>query len=208
MPVIPEILDWAYLRGAVVLSAGCAALGVSLVAGSAVFESRMEREHHYHSDRLNEISLRYLALDGEKRMIGEYLPQFLELQSTGLLGKEHRLNWIETLQDAGNTLGLPSLGYEIKAQEPWSASYQTPSGGYGVFVSEMTLGLQLLHEGDLFTLLDLLDERAKGLFTVSSCDLTRNFVELTDNPDAANVTADCLLEWFSVKPADGRETGP
>lgn len=202
----PEILDWPYLRNAVVMSAGSAALGISLVAGSAVFESRMEREYRYHSGRLNEISRRYLALDGEERIIGEYLPQFLELQSTGVLGREHRLNWIETLQDAGNALALPSLGYEIKAQKPRSSGYQAVSGGYGVFVSEMTLGLQLLHEGDLFALLELLDERAKGLYTVSSCELTRNFVELTDNPDAANVTADCLLEWFSIKPADGRET--
>ena len=205
--MIPEILDWPYLRSAVVMSAGTATLGISLVAGSAVFESRMERENRAHSDRLNEISLRYLALDGEKRIIGEYLPQFLELQSTGLLGEEHRLNWIETLQEAGNTLGLPSLGYEIKAQKPWSSGYQAASGGYAVFVSEMTLGLQLLHEGDLFALLDLLDERAKGLYTVSSCELTRNFVELTDNPVAGNITADCSLEWFSIKPMDGAEAG-
>lgn len=202
----PEILDWPYLRSAVVMSAGSAALGISLVAGSAAFESRMEREHRYHSDRLNEISRRYLALDGEERIIGEYLPLFLELQNTGLLGGEHRLNWIETLQEAGNMLGLPSLGYEIKAQKPGSPGFQAPSGGYGVFVSGMTLGMQLLHEGDLFALLDLLDERAKGLYTVSSCELTRNFVELTHNPDAANVTADCLLEWFTVKPADSGET--
>ena len=207
MPAIPEILDWPYLRRAVAMSAGAAALGISLVAGSAVFESRMEREHRHHSDRLNEISRRYLALDGEERIIGEYLPQFLALRDTGLLGREHRLNWIETLQDAGDALGLPSLNYEIKAQKPWSSGYQAAAGGYGVFVSEMTLGLQLLHEGDLFALLDLLDERAKGLYTVSSCELTRNFVELADNPDAANVTADCLLEWFSVKPAAGREAG-
>lgn len=198
-----EYVEWPYLRGALVMFTGSAALGISLVAGSAAFESRMEREHRYHSDRLNEIVRRYLALDGEERIIGEYLPLFLELQNTGLLGGEHRLNWIETLQEAGNVLGLPSLGYEIKAQKPGS---QAPSGDYGVFVSEMTLGMQLLHEGDLFALLDLLDERAKGLYTVSSCELTRNFVELTHNPDAANVTADCLLEWFSIKPAGGRET--
>ena len=36
--------------------------------------------------------------------------------------------------------------------------------------------------------------------------MTRNFVELTDNPVAGNITADCLLEWFTVKPADGGGT--
>ena len=69
----------------------------------------------------------------------------------------------------------------------------------------MTLNMQLLHEGDLFALLDLLDEQAKGLYSVSGCELTRNFVELTDNPGAGNVTATCLLEWFSIKPTDDPE---
>ena len=59
--------------------------------------------------------------------------------------------------------GLPSLGYEIRGAETlvFPAYRVGTSGGYGVFVSEMTLGLQLLHEGDLFALLDLLDERAQ-----------------------------------------------
>ena len=42
------------MRSAVVLFAGSAALGAALLAGSAVFESRMERDYLHHSDRLAE----------------------------------------------------------------------------------------------------------------------------------------------------------
>ena len=198
----PEILEWSYLRGAVLLCAAATALGASLLGGSALFKTRMERQHQRHSERLNEISRRYLALDEEESIIEDYLPQFLALQRSGLLGEEHRLNWVETLQDAGEALGLPSLGYEIRAQQPYPSGLPTRAGGYGVFASEMTLSMQLLHEGDLFALLELLDERAKGLYTVSSCELTGNFVKLTDNPVAGNISADCLLEWFSIRPVD------
>ena len=201
-----DYVEWPYLRSAVVLSAGAAALGASLLAGSAVFESRMERDYLYHSDRLAETSRRYLAVDEEEKVIRDYLPRFVELDKNGLSGEERRLNWIETLQDAGDALRLPSLRYEIKAQKPYRPGAASTPGRYRVFVSEMTLSMQLLHEGDLFALLDLLDERAQGVYTVSSCEMTRNFVELTDNPVAGNITADCLLEWFTVKPADGRET--
>ena len=203
----PEILEWSALRSAMVLFAGSTALGISLLAGSALFKDRMARQYRHHSERLNEISHRYQALDEEERIIEDYLPQFLELQKTGLLGGEHRLNWIETLQDAGDALGLPSLGYGISAQKPYPHGLPVRSGGFGVFVSEMSLNMQLLHEGDLFALLELLDQRAKGLYTVSSCELTGNFVELTENPVAGNITADCLLEWFSIKPADAAEAG-
>ena len=202
-----EYVEWPYLRSALLVFTGSAVLGASLLAGSALFKVRMERQHRHHTGRLDEISNRYEALDEEERIIEDYLPQYLELQKTGLLGGEHRLNWIETLQDAGDALGLPSLGYGISAQKPYAYGSHTHTGGFGVFASEMTLNMQLLHEGDLFALLDLLDERAKGLYTVSSCDLTRNFVELTDNPVAGNITAGCSLEWFSIKPVDGAEAG-
>ena len=201
-----KYVEWPYLRSAVVLFAGAAALGAALLAGSAVFENRMERDYLYHSNRLAETSRRYLAVDEEEKVIRDYLPRFAELDKNGLSGEERRLSWIETLQDAGDALRLPSLGYEIKAQKPYHPGAASLPGRYGVFVSEMTLSMQLLHEGDLFALLDLLDERAQGVYSVSSCEMTRNFVELTDNPVAGNITADCLLEWFTVKPADGRET--
>lgn len=201
-----EYVEWPYLRSAVVMFAGSAALGISLLAGSAVFESRMERDYLYHSERLAETSRRYLAVDEEEKVIRDYLPRFAELDKNGLSGEERRLSWIETLQDAGYALRLPSLGYEIKAQKPYRPGAASLPGRYRVFVSEMTLSMQMLHEGDLFALLDLLDERAQGVYTVSSCEMTRNFVELTDNPVAGNITADCLLEWFTVKPAHDRET--
>lgn len=195
------------MRGAVVLFAGCAALGVCLLAGGAVFERRMEREYRYHDARLQDISQRYLAVDEEERIIRDYLPRFLELDDRGLTGEEHRLNWVETLQGAGAALGLPSLGYQIRAQKPYRSRVISPPAGHEVFVSEMALSMQLLHEGDLFALLDLLDERAKGMYAVSSCELTRNFVELTDNPLTGNISADCLLEWFSIKAVADRGAG-
>ena len=194
--------DWPYLRGALAAFAGAVALSASLLAGSAYFERRMEREYRHNNERLDVISRRYRAVDEEEKVIKDYLPRFTDLHKTGLLGRERRLSWIEALQDAGDRLGLPSLGYEIRAQRPYPPGFAAPPGRYRVFASEMTLNMQLLHEGDLFALLALLDERAQGLYTVSACELTRNFTALTDNPAAGNVGANCVLEWFSIVPAE------
>ena len=201
----PDNIDWQYLRGAVTLFISAATLSAALLSGSAYFESRMEQDYLGNSDQLRALSRRYLAVDEEVDVIKEYLPRFMDLHKTGLLGEEQRLNWIEVLQDAGDGLGLPSLSYEIRAQKPRHPQLPAPPGRYEIFASEMILKMQLLHEGDLFALLDLLNERARGLYTVSGCELTRNFVELTDNPGAGNVTATCLLEWFSIRPKDDPE---
>ena len=198
-------MDWPYLRGAVTVFIGATALSAALLTGTAYFESRMEQEYLGNSDQLRALNRRYLAVDEEEDIIKDYFPRFMDLHKTGLLGEEQRLNWIEVLQDAGDRLLLPSLSYEIRAQKPHHPQFPAPPGRYEIFASEMILTMQLLHEGDLFALLDLLNERARGLYTVSGCELTRNFVDLTDNPAAGNVTATCLLEWFSIRPKDDPE---
>ena len=200
-----ENMDWPYLRGAVTVFISVTIFSASLLAGSAYFARQMEQKYSQNSDQLRVLSHRFLAVDEEENVIKDYFPRFMDLHKTGLLGKEQRLNWIEVLQDAGDRLQLPSLSYEIRAQKTHYPEFPVPRGRYQIFVSEMTLKMQLLHEGDLFVLLNLLNERAKGLYTVSGCELTRNFVELADNPRAGNVTATCLLEWFSIKPADDPE---
>ena len=197
-------LDWPYLRGALVFFACAAALSASLLAASVYFERSMEQGCLRHSDKLDSLSRRYHALGGQEDVIRDFSSRFMGLYQRGILGREHRLNWIEALQEAGNRLSVPSLGYEIRAQQP-RTDFPVPAGGYGIYVSEMSLEMQLLHEGDLFTLLRFLDEHARGLYSVSSCELTRNFVQLTDNPEAGNVTASCLLEWFSIKLKDDME---
>ena len=194
------------LRGAAIMFVSSAALGATLLAASGTFERRMEQAYQYQRAQLRDTGGRYLAVDEEQAIIRDYLPRFMSLYETGLLGNEHRLNWIEALQYAAAVLRLPALAYEISAQQPRAPGLGLPPGDHPVYVSAMTLNMQLLHEGDLFALFDLLDERAKGLYSVSRCELTRNFTELADNPDAANVSANCLLEWYSVRLANDLET--
>lgn len=193
------------MRGAVVFFVSAVTLSVSLLVGTGYFERHTEQEYRYSHERLLAISRRYLAVDEEEDLIKKYFPTFIDLHKTGLLGKEHRLNWVEVLQDAGDRIQLPSLGYEITAQRRYEPGFPVTPGRYKIFVSEMNLDMQLLHEDDLFELLDLLNERGRGLYTVSGCELTRNFVELTDNLGAGNVAAACVLEWFSIKLIDDPE---
>ncbi|MCY4283271.1 MAG: hypothetical protein OXE03_10210 [Gammaproteobacteria bacterium] len=194
-----------FLRNAAFLFAGSAMLSAALLTGSGLFERRMERACQHHRAQLHETRQRYLTAVAAAHSIRDYLPQFSALQDTGLWGKEHRLNWIETLQDAAAALQLPALSYEIGARQVRDPGMGLPSGSHRVYSSAMTLDMQLLHEGDLFALLDLLEARAKGLYRVASCELTRNFEELTDHPSAANLRANCLLEWYSIGPADDLE---
>ncbi len=200
-----EHIDWACLRGGVLFFLGATVLGGSIMALGYYFERRMAQQHQLAQSQFQEISARYLAVDEEKALIKTYFSQFLRLNEIGVLGEEQRLNWIEVLGDAGDQVKLPALGYEITAQRQHTPGFPITLGRYSLFVSNMNLDMALLHEGDLFRLLGVLNARAHGRYTVSRCQLTRNFAEVTDNMDAANVNALCELQWFSVKLASGED---
>ena len=203
-------IDWGYLRRALLFLLAAAAFSGSLSAGGRYFERRMEEACRRDETRLAAVSRRYLTRDEDESLIKEYFPQFQALRKTGVLGRERRLNWIETLQDARDSLKLSALGYEIAAQKPYTPDFPIALGKYRIFASEMNLDMQLRHEGNLFALLTLLDERAIGRYSVSRCELNRNFRGKA-GPSAAgagNVAASCALQWFSIKLADGSEIGP
>lgn len=201
-----SFIDWQQIRGAVILIILSMVVCGFLIGGSMYFKSRMHAEFLRNNAIFQSNSKRYLDVDEEEKTISEYYPKFIKLYNYGEIGQERRLNWIETLRSAGVDIKLPSLSYTIESQKAYTPDFAVNMGSYRLYKSDMSLKIQLLHEGDLFNLLNDLDGDAKGLYRVSSCKLTNNIrEELSDDPNAGNVSADCLLEWFTLKLADGTD---
>jgi len=78
-------------------------------------------------------------------------------------------------------------------------------GRYSLFKSVMNLNMQLLHEGDLFRLFEILDEKAKGAYNIENCTITSTSTRILEAPGSANLSARCELIWHSIKLADGTE---
>ena len=139
----------------------------------------------------------------KRKLIKKYYPIFVDLYNQGVLGKEHRLNWIEVLKSSGDKIKLPSLNYQVASQDVFTPAFSVNAGRYQIYASTMSLGMQLLHEGDLFALLNSLDNDANGIYSIPSCRIDRSSSAITDNPGASNVNAKCELTWFTIKLADG-----
>ncbi|MGH6830378.1 MAG: hypothetical protein ACREDG_04420, partial [Methylocella sp.] len=71
--------------------------------------------------------------------------------------------------------------------------------------STMKLDLGLLHENDLASLLQDLDENAPGIYTVKECTLKRAQNVVAEDPDAENDKAECDLLWFTLSLASGEK---
>ncbi|MCK4703946.1 MAG: hypothetical protein KAT90_00570, partial [Gammaproteobacteria bacterium] len=109
-------------------------------------------------------------IDGSResnKIIDEYENRYLDLVKKNIIGEEDRLNWLETIQATANAKGMSSVKYNVRSQKlVEDKKGQHRAQGLKVYRSEMTLDMKMSHEGDLFTMLNTLEGKAQGLFTV------------------------------------------
>ena len=193
-----EKIDWIVLRGAVGVFAICLLLSGLLLGASSYFRDEMETEYRNHHARFRDVSRKYLAVDEEERIIEQTYPEFVQLYESGILGPEHRLNWIESLRTAGERLELPDISYRVNSQLVYTPEYPLNLGAFNVHTSEMQLSLGLLHEGDLQSLFNALDRDAKGLYSISRCAASRINEQSEFDPTQPMISATCQLNWYTV----------
>lgn len=191
-------LDIGVLHGALGMFAVCLLIAGLMLAASFYFRDQMNREYQSHQMRFRDISRKYLSVDVEERIIAEHLPTFRDLYEQGILGQEQRLSWLESLKIAGDRVKPPKLGYQIRGQTDFESEFPLNTGGFDIHISDMELTMGLLHEGDLFDVLAVLDNNAAGLFSVSNCDLTRANFTSRSKALSERLEAVCELRWFTL----------
>jgi len=200
-----EDIDWTILRGALITFFICLLVGSALISGSWYFKQEMLKNYKRNHAQFQGISRQYLAVDEEEHLINEYYPVFLTLFDRGVLGDEHRLDWIETIRATGESIKLPALRYKINSQNIYTPEYPVNTGNFSLYSSDMVLNLDLLHEGDIFRVLRDLDNKALGTYSVSGCKFLRKSGEVKEDPTKANISADCNLQWFTIKNSGGSD---
>lgn len=191
-------VDWGVLRGAIIMLLVCVTISGGLLAGSMYYRDEMRSDYKKEDTRFKNVSRKYLAVDQEEKMIMLHYPRFKFLYHKGVIGKEKRLDWLETLRATSDKLGIPSLRYNIDSREIYTPAYGLNQGAYQIYTSTMKLELGLLHEDDLFKLFNELEHRADGLFTVSGCDMHRREKEITRSIESAKLQVSCELLWFTI----------
>ena len=198
-------IDWSLLKTPIILLSVCSVIAITLISGSYYFNDKLNKEYKQNKTVFQSISRRYLDVDQEEKVLLDYYPKFVNLYNKGIIGREKRLNWIEALRQAGETVKLPSLTYSINSQEEHIPEYVINYSGYTIYRSSMELNLGLLHEGDLFKLIDYINQEADGIYTLSECTFSMNGREVNFDKNHANISASCLLYWLTIDLAGGQE---
>jgi len=155
------------------------------------------------SDNLAEAKERYYSAINQKQLLKKFEAQYKKLISSGIVGDEDRLNWVDTIEKITANNKIPYLKYKIdKRQQLNSNEINQKYPGIQLLKSTMSLDMQLLHEGDLYTIINSLHKNAKGLFDIKSCAIVRNTTQvesLVDSQTDKNFSAKCELNWYTMK---------
>lgn len=138
----------------------------------------------------------------EEQELRDKIGRFQALKAKGYVGPEQRLDWIETIARIKSARRIFKLDYELAAQRPVDSSILpggASAGGFQIMSSQMRLDLQLLHEGELLAFLAELRNAVQALVQVRSCTIERLAPDTTDRGSKAQLRAECILEWITLK---------
>jgi hypothetical protein len=85
----------------------------------------------------------------ERDVIVRYLEGFRQLERSGFVGEEQRINWLDGLRLANQQADLFGVSYQIGTQSAYAYAAQYNPGQIALSQSVMKLDFRLLHEADL-----------------------------------------------------------
>jgi hypothetical protein len=197
MSLTPQ--DWRKLRTPII-GLGAALVLVSLLVSFAdQYRTKNEIALQTQQNMLNQARQKLQSSGLEKETIVQYLPMYNDLLAKGFIGEERRIEWIETLRQIHAQHKLFSIDYSIALQESYKPNFLPNLGNFRLNRSVMSLKLDMLHEGDLLTLLDGLREQTTP-FIVRDCEISRPVGAMVNIKNiAANMQANCEIDWLTLR---------
>lgn len=190
--------DLAAMKMPILALAIAIATSFAMVTFSSNHLSQSEKQYGDQLSALKDARTRYQRSGQERETVMHYLQAYRQLERTGFIGTEQRLNWVESLRVANAKAGLFGVDYQLTAQEPFPYVAKDNPVGDRVRHSRMRLSFGILHEGDLARLFQALSAQQPGLFVLNSCTLDRAGRQGAPVPKRANLTADCEMSWLTI----------
>ena len=192
-------IDWFFLKRTLIVFVVSILLAVTFVVLGINYEQSKMDNYNKAKSSLSSAHSKYKKLVEDIDLLAQYTIAYDGYKSSGLLGGERRLSWIETLEKVNEKLKLPSLTYSLMPQEAYKSPGLKVEQNVLVNSTPMNLKMDLLHEEDLFSVTKEIRDSISNLFTLESCDISRRTQSNAPlNTKKANFISDCLIRWITV----------
>ena len=192
-------IDWFYLRRPLIMLAMAILFSTAIAFAGYQYEKVQREQYQTALSKLRSTHKQYSNMVKDIDLLDQYRNLYGEYKSTGLIGDERRLSWIESLEATNEVLRLPTLGYSLRPQEKFQRPGFKLQRGVSVMASPMELTIGMLHEEDLFALLEGLHLSIRNLFTVDSCSIIRQgAIGRSLDTKRANLQSRCTIHWVTI----------
>ena len=187
------------LRGPLLLLVAVLACAAGAVYYTYLLHQQSQKALAQQTGQLREAQNRMQQSGDEKIVIEKYVGRYRQLQQSGFIGDEQRINWLDALRKSNERADLFGVNYEIGIQQDYPYAAELDRGKMILHQSMMRTELRVLHELDLLQFFDALRAQNAGLFHLDQCLLRRTDVTgaIRNQP---HITATCRLAWITATP--------
>jgi len=192
-------IDWQYLRQAMIIFVLAIIVAVLMGVTADRFRAAQQDKYQQSLAVLESTYRQYNGLVNDLDLLEQYRTLFIDYKSTGVVGDERRLSWIESLERTNSRIKLPKMTYRLMPQEKFERPGLKLNRSVILKSAPMVLKMDLLHEEDIFSVFEGLRLSIKNIFTVDSCKLTRKGeIGRPLDTQNANLTASCVIRWVTI----------
>lgn len=192
-------IDWFYLKRPIIFFFVMLLIALALAVVGYQYEQAQKEKYQKALSTLTSTHRLYRNIVNDIDLLDQYRKLYGDYKSSGLIGKERRLSWVESLKSTNEVLRLPTLTYNLLSQEKFERPGFKVKRDVSVLSSPMDLSMGLLHEEDLFALLEGLRLSIRSLFTVDSCSMNRRSnVEQSLDTKGSNLATECRIRWVTI----------
>ncbi len=188
-------IRWNLLLLFVMLGLGAAAIVLALQS-----DKNAQANHQRIQNERNDVRSKLARAQDEEKELREKIAKHQAMTAQGIIGQEHRLDWVEKIRQIKQTRKLVELQYELSPQHPVDSSI-VPSDGaaFEVMTSPMKLQIQMLHEEDLLNFLADIRREMQAYVRPRQCSLLRLPAVTKDQANSALLSAECQLDWITLR---------
>lgn len=192
-------VDWFYLRKPLIIFFAALVIAALMIVAGLQYKNVQLNKYEQSLSTLRTTHQLYKNIINDIDLLEQYRNQYSKYKASGLVGIERRLSWVESLESTNEVLQLPRINYNLLPQEEFMRPDFKVKRGVDIKGSIMDLRMGLLHEEDLFALIEGLRLSIKNIFTVESCSIKRNnSVSRSLDTKRANLSSDCRLRWVTI----------
>ena len=136
-------IDWFYLRRPLIILVVAILISIAVIAAGYRYEIAQHEKYQTALSTLRSTHKLYSSIVKDIDLLDQYRSLYSEYKSSGLVGQERRLSWIESLESTNQVLRLPTLGYRLNPQETFVRPGFLLKHGVTVMSSPMELDIFL-----------------------------------------------------------------